>query len=51
MKHYNPWQEAFDRVCKDVEKMGEEYRKQHPPVKVESLQDKFDRVCKGDATK
>ena len=44
-RHYNPWQERFDAVCKKYDESAKEYRKTHPIVKSESLQDKFDRVC------
>ena len=43
---YNPWQERFDRVCKEIEKKSNEYNEKNPPAKTESLQEKFDRVCK-----
>lgn len=42
---YNPWQERLDRVTEEIREQGRKYRENHPEVKHESLQDKFDRVC------
>ena len=43
---YNPWQERLDRVCKEIEKKGDEYRAKNPPINEISLQEKFDKICK-----
>lgn len=32
-RHYNPWQERFEAVCKEIDKKSEAYRADHPAAK------------------